>query len=346
MNTNIQYSSSRSARRFARWLLMLLLIAITVMGWNWAKTQGYVANFQQAIMRYLTDADIFGSRTRAMLVQIDSAQLETNQRLDQLAASLLSIDSQRHAIAQDNNIKAITSSGQDEQILAVVTHLIYSANQFLQLTGDTKNAQTTLKQALVWVQSSEQLMDTDIGAALTGDIWQLDEVNHLDRAKIYQDISRYAEQIDQLPLAMNAHLQTLDLPKIQTEANNSSLWSRFFAEIWQDLYQLVQIKKLDSQTTVLLSPSQIQLLHGNVILQLKQAQLALLIRDQDAFARGLETALGLINGYFDTQQSGVIEIQTKLNQYKEMARKITYPDLQASLQALQSAQIKLERGDE
>jgi len=344
MNTNVKHSSSRSARRFARWLLMLLLIAIAVMGWNWAKTQGYVANYQQTLMQYLADADIFGSRTRTMLVQIDSAQLETNQRLDQLAASLLAVDSQRHAIAQ-NKIQAIDSNGQDEQVLAVVTHLIYSANQILQLTGDTENARVALKQALALVQSSERLMDTGIRSALTGDIQQLEDANHLDRAIIYRDINYYAAQIDHLPLAMNAHLQIINLPEIQVEATNPGFWSRLFVEIWQDLKQLVQIKKMDSEATVLLSPSQIKLLYGNVKLQLKQAQLALLIRDHENFAHGLETALGLINSYFDVQQSDVIEIQTKLNQYKEMAKEMAYPDLLASLQALQSAQIKLERGE-
>lgn len=345
MNTNVQYSSSRSARRFARWLLMLLLTAIAVMGWNWAKNQGYVANLQQAVIQYLTDADIFGNRTRAMIAQIDSTQFETNQRLDQLAASLLSIDSQRHAIAQ-NNIRAIDSNGQDEKILDAVTYLIYSANQFLQLTGDTENTQAVLEQALAWVQSSKQLMNTEIETALAEDILQLEEVSHLNRADIYQEISRHAEQIDQLPLIMNAHLQTINLSKTQTETADSGFWSHFFVEIWQDLCQLVQIKKLDSETMVLLSPSQIQLLHSNVKLQLKQAQLALLTRDRDTFVRGLETALGLINRYFDTQQSNVIETQVKLKQYKEMAEEMVYPDLLASLQALQSVQMKLERGNE
>lgn len=344
MITDAQYASSKAARRFARWFLLILLVAVTVMGWNWAKTQGYIDNFQQTLKRYLIDADVFGSRTRAMIAQIDSTQLETNQRMDQLAASVLSIDNQRHVVAQ-NNVKAINSNGQNERILEVVTHLVYSANQFLQLTGDTENAQAALKQALMWAQSSDQLVNTDIEAALAGDIQRLEVVSQLDRAKIYQEISRYAEQISPLPLAMDTHLKTFNPPEIPIEAADSNFLSKFFVEIWQDLCQLIQIKKLDSATVALLSPSQVQLLHGNVKLQLKQAQLALLTRDQDAFLYGLDTAHGLIDSYFDTRQSSVIELQTKLKQYKEMAKEMAYPELLASLQALQSTQIKSERGN-
>lgn len=345
MNTNAQYSTSKSVRRFARWLLILLLIAIVVMGWNWAKNQGHVANLQQILTQYLNDADIFGSRTRGMIAQIDSIQFETDRRLDQLAASLLSIENQRHSFVQ-NDIEAISRIGSDEQVLAAVTRLVYFANHFLQLTGDTESSRAVLEQTLASVRSSKQLMNADIEAALTKDIQQLEKASHLDRTSIYQDISRSIAQIDQLPLAMNTHLQIINLPEIQTEATNSSSWLRFFAKIWQDLCQLIQIKKMDSETMVLLSPSQVQLLRGNVKLQLKQAQLALLTRDHDTFAHGLETALGLIDGYFDTQQSDVIGIQAKLNQYKEMAKEMAYPDLLASLQALQSAQMKLERGNE
>ncbi len=344
MITDAQYASSKAARRFARWLLMILLVAITVMGWNWARTQGYVDNFQQTLKRYLTDADIFGSRTRTMIAQIDSTQLETNQRLDQLAASMLLIDNQRHAIAQ-KNVKASNSNGQDKQLLEVATHLVYSANQLLQLTGDTENARAALKQALMWVQSSDQLVNSGIEAALAEDIQRLEVASQLDRAKIYQEISHYAEQIGPLPLAMDAHLQTFNPPEILTETADSNLVSRFFAEIWQDLCRLIQIKKLNSATVALLSPSQVQLLHGNVKLQLKQAQLALLTRDQGTFLHGLDMALGLIDSYFDTRQSSVIELQAKLKQYKEMAKEMAYPELLISLQVLQSTQIKSERGN-
>ncbi|MDT8363950.1 MAG: uroporphyrinogen-III C-methyltransferase [Nitrosomonas sp.] len=345
MRTDTQHSSSKSARRFARWLLIILLIAVTFMGWEWAKTQGYIADFQRTLTQYLADADVFGNRARGMIAQIDSVQLDMDQRLDQLAASLLSIDNQRHTIAQ-HNIEAITSNGSDKQVLGVVTRLVYFADQFLRLTGDTENAQIVLKQALVLLQQSERLMAAGIGAVLTGDIQQLETANHLNRAEIYQDINRYAEQIDQLPLAMKTHLLALEPPEIQSEAASSGYWPRVLAEIRQDLSQLIHIKKLDSETTVLLSPSQIQLLHGNVKLQLKQAQLALLTRDQDTFTHGLEAALDLISRYFDTQHPAVVEIQTELSQHMETAEEMAYPDLQASLQALQSAQIKLERGDE
>lgn len=345
MNTDAQHSSSNSVRRFARWLLISLLIAVVAMGWNWTKNQGYIANLQQIGIQYVTDADIFGSRTRTMIAKIESAQLAISQRLDQLAANWLSIDNQRRAIARSDN-QAIANSGQGEKAVDIVVHLINSAYQFLQLAGDTESAQAALEQALKWVRSNDQLMDTDIEAALMLDIQQLEQASRLDRMNIYREIGRYAERIDRLPLAMYTNLQTVDLSAKRAETADSSIWARFFTQIWQDLCQLVRIKKLDSKATTLLSPSQIQLLHGNVKLQLKQAQLALLTRDRQAFSQSLETTLDLINDYFDTQQPSVIELQEKLNHYERMAAKMVYPDSLASLQILQSIQMKLKREDE
>lgn len=265
MDTNIQ--SSISVRRLARWLLMILLLAIIAMGWKWANTQGYIARFQQTLTQYLVDADILGTRTRQMLAQVESALIETDQQLNQLTASLPSINNQKQALTQ-SDIEAITNE------------------------------------------------------------------------ETYQNIGRYAEQIDQLPLAMHAYLVPLEFPAAKLGITGSGFWSRFFTDIWQDLRQLIQIKKLSNETIALLSPSQIQLLHGNVKLQLKQAQLALLTRDQAAFVQTVETALSLIDGHFELQQPAVIEIQAELKRYQEMAKEMASTDSGASLQALQFTQIK------
>ncbi len=265
MDTNIQ--SSRSVRRLARWLLIMLLVAVVAMGGKWANTQGHLANFQQSLVQYLAGADIFGIHAREKLAQIKSALIETDLQLNQLTEKLLSTNGQERAPTQSDR-EATTNED------------------------------------------------------------------------VYWNIGRYAEKIDQLPLAMNAYLVPLELPAAKSEIAGSGFCSRYFMEIWQDLCRLIQVKKLNNEAVALLSPSQIQLLYGNVELQLKQVQLALLTRDQDAFVRGIEIALDLIDRYFDTQQPAVIEMQAGLNQYKEVAKEMVSLDLGASLQVLQSTQMK------
>jgi len=344
MNKNTQLKTSKPARRLAIFVLLILLFAVVIMTWQWAEKRGYIADTNNFLTQYLDDADVFSNRTRKIIAEIESKRTETEQRLNQLAASSLASDNQR--LAAETLINEDVDSRSDAWILGTVKHLIVFSDQHLQLTGNVHAAIATLEHALELLQTSEVLGSSKLSAKLTSDIKQLKMSSNVNILDIYQDIEAYFVQVDVLPLAMETQLIKINLAGKLPNLSESSVWHRYFNEVLQDFRQLVSVKKSENPNVPLLSHSQAKLLRENIKLQLTLARLALLTRDESSFRSVLITAVDWMNQYFDTQDQSVKDMLETLDGLSEVKFGSHFPDLRESLEAVNREQLMLKKGED
>lgn len=311
MNKYTQISTPGSARRLAVFILMILLIAVAAMLWKWAGKQGYISTVEHSLATYLADADIFSSRSRTMLAELELEKAEIEQRLNHLEERLQATRESPVPV-EVGKLSDDDSNHTGVWMLGAIERLIVSADRYLRMTGDVRSALDSLKYAQELLQSADEVPGSSkLNEMLAGNIERLEVLATVDIQRINRDITELAAQIDNLPLMMDVNLIEIDLLEKQDTAE-PRLWHRYLLEIEKDLSRLIKIEKINDSGTSLLSPSQIHLLKENISLQLMQARLALLIRDEDNFCAAVKTAIDWTQQYFNTEAQSVRDVLEEL----------------------------------
>lgn len=343
-NKDVQSTTSKSVRRFALFVLLILVATMAAMVWKWAERRGYIADMEHSFTQYLADADVFSSRSRGLLAEIEAGKAETEQRLEQLAASLLASEDQLPMVEKLDEEGIGNKS--DVWILGAVERLIISSDRYLQLTGDVRSTLASLEYALELLRSGSVSGSSELDSILDKNIEQLRTLVAVDIPGIYQDIEALSAQMDDLPLAMDARLIEIDWAAKQWDFPESTVWYRYLSEVWQDFSQLIKVEKLSDPDMPLLSHSQAHLLRENIKLQLTLAKLALLIRDGDSFRSALETVVNWVSRYYDTQNQSVENMQGELSRLADIRIGSRLPDLKEALEAVRHDQLMLKGEDE
>jgi len=338
MDKRIQTPASGSARRWAVFILLILLVAMTAMLWKWAEKQGYISGMERSLAAYLADADVFSNRSRKIFAELELEKAEMEQRLSHLEERLQAAN--KLPVIEVEELSGDNGDHIEIQVLGAIERLVVTADRYLQLTGDVRSALDSLKYAQELLQSAVVPDVLKLNESLTGNIGQL-EVATLDTQEINRNIKALAAQIDNLPLIMDGSLTEVDFLEKQ-DAHEPHLWFRYLLEIEKDFDQLVKIEKINDPKVSLLSPSQILLLKENIRLQLMQARLALLIRDEGNFSAAVETAKSWIQKYFDTGTQAVKEFLGKLENLIDMNIKAQLPDLSETLRIVHHSQLMLK----
>ncbi len=332
MNKHTQTSTPGSARRLALFILIILILAVAVMLWNWAGKQGYIAAMEHSLTKYLADADVFSNRSRKMLDELEARKAEVEQRLNLLEENLQANPAFSPAVVE---LPADEGNGtrSDAWILGAVERLIVATDRQLRLTGDVRSALVLLKYAYELLQSSDTLGTSKLTVILTGEIERLETQPVVDVSEISRDIDTLAAQIGTLPLAMEAHLISIDLSEKYKDVPESEWWQRYLREIGEDLSRLVKIEKTD-QGIPLLAPSQAHLLKENIELQLILARFALLTRDEEGFGSAVKSASDWIQRYFDIEAQSVRDVLKELERLAGIDIGSRLPDTEKLLKAV------------
>ncbi|WP_350282398.1 uroporphyrinogen-III C-methyltransferase [Nitrosomonas sp.] len=332
MNKHTQTSTPGLARRLALFILIILILAVAVMLWNWAGKQGYIAAMEHSLTKYLADADVFSNRSRKMLDELEARKAEVEQRLNLLEENLQADPAFSPAVVE---LPADEGNGtrSDAWILGAVERLIVATDRQLRLTGDVRSALVLLKYAYELLQSSDTLGTSKLTVILTGEIERLETQPVVDVSEISRDIDTLAAQIEMLPLAMEAHLISIDLSEKYKDVPESEWWQRYLREIGEDLSRLVKIEKTD-QGIPLLAPSQAHLLKENIGLQLILARFALLTRDEEGFGSAVKSASDWIQRYFDIEAQSVRDVLKELERLASIDIGSRLPDTEKLLKAV------------
>ncbi len=118
---------------------------------------------------------------------------------------------------------------------------------------------------------------------------------------------------------------------------------RFGGELWRELRQLIEVRRVDSAEPPLVPPQQAWFLRENLKLRLLNARVSLLTRDEAGYREDLRTAQNWIQRYFDVRAKGSLAALAQLRQLSSASVSFEPPSIADSLEAVRGFKARGER---
>jgi len=341
MADNSQIETPSSPVKQERRLNLALLIALAVaalLAWQWLDTRDQIAALQQDFAKRLADTDDIVKENRAIVKDTQEAVREAQVKLGLLESRLA--ESQNQQIALETLYQEL-SRNRDEWALAEVEQMLNIAGQQLQLAGNVKAALIALQTADARLQRINRPQLIPLRKIINKDIERLKVVPYVDTVAISVRLDNLIAAVDSLPLAMDVRPRS-DQSGAEKQTAQSA-WLEFAREIWQDMKQLVRIRKTAEQEIPLLAPNQVFFLRENLKLRLLSARLALLLHDETSFKSDIIAAQEWLTRYYDNSAKVTMVTLNSLRQLQENRISIELPDISASLDAARNFKLAREK---
>ncbi|QZA81512.1 uroporphyrinogen-III C-methyltransferase [Deefgea piscis] len=317
--------------------LILAIVAILASAGAWLYQQNAMESLKLELSRELASNNQLQQELRQSNLQSSQAQQKIISRLDVQENKQAESSARQEAL---NNMYDNLSRGETLHSLAEVEQMLSFASQQLQIAGDINSALTALNNIDVQLAQLNRPELISVRQALTKDINTLKATPYLDVIGITAKLNSIIDSVDQLPLIVDAGHTIASKHQANTQHNAAQ---RFGAEIWHELKQLIQIRRIDQPDLILLSPEQSFFLRENIKLRLLNARAALLLRNEAAFHSDLKATERYLQQFFDARAPATDNAIKVLRQLQTQPLAITMPDLSASLAAVRNARTTAER---
>lgn len=227
-------------------------------------------------------------------------------------------------------------------ILAEAQYLVRIARERLIALQDIETAVQQLNAA---DERLKRLNDPGLMAvreAIAKDVTALKAIQRPDREGLWLSLNRLETQISALPLVTPKLSQSAEV--IPVEDPSSPLWKRALMRSWQEIKSLIRVRHHDGAIQLpILSEKEGAALKHAIQLQLAEARLALLQGNGLLYQDSLKTLKNWLNLYYEPNaQRGAIEAE--LDQLSSTTITLQVPDLAESLNALNAAMVRTDRG--
>ncbi len=264
----------------------------------------------------------------------------------------------------------------DETTIEEVKQLLFIANKQLRLANNVTSAMIAIQEADARLQRINHPQISHLQNVLAKDMALLKAVPEIDIVGIGLKLDSLAEEIDQLPLAMEGATspEINDVPnKSQTSGEVLGILKNFFKgdpnesqetggtlktiqdfllETWANLNkyvdieqfvnveQLVRIEHVGKQDIP--DPSHSYFLRENLKLRLLAAHNALLARDAGNFQAYLETSIEWINKHFNNKSELGISMLETLDQLHSNEIALNVPNILTSYDAVRKFHLSIK----
>lgn len=319
------------------WLALALavLALLATLGFAWRDHErGQQLELQLA--RRIGDLDAASREAR-------TAAKAANEALADLQTRLLALESR--ATETQNQQLALTSMyqelarSQDERVVADIEQTLLLAQQQLQLAGNVRAALLGLEAADARLAQINKPQFAGLRTTLSHDLARLKLLPAADVEGVSARLDALIEAVDQLKPESDSE------PRLRRSTNVAGsgaagtvdILTRFSREAWQEIKELVRIRRLDNPELPLLTPSQSYFLRQNLKLRLLAARLALLQRDEASFRSDIVAARDWVNRYFNRQDEVSLSFTGSLEELLRTPVALKDAQISASLQSVRSA---------
>lgn len=295
-----------------------------------------------------------GSWQEQVLSQIDSRSQSLDQRLesfkDRLDGDLAATerarrnleDKQRQLDAAQQGLedslgvlRAQLGNGRNDWMLAEVQYLLQVANQRIQLGHDVLTARAALSSADRRLQTLADPGFNPVREQVARELVALAAVVLPDLAGIALTLDTLAGQVKQFPLKDTRIQQQVGAPDAVPPSESTARdWTRLPRLLWQELRQLVVVRRNDQPIGPLLAPEQQFFLYENLRLQLNSARLAALQGETPSYRASLENAQAWLSDYYAAEAPQIAAALTELERLANIDLQPSMPDISASLRLL------------
>ncbi|MDT0502710.1 MULTISPECIES: uroporphyrinogen-III C-methyltransferase [unclassified Halomonas] len=332
-------------------LVLLLAIAAALFGWQaWQKLdaqQARLAELESRTSQAATTGDLNQLQSR-----FEEAESERQASLEEAVSSLEGKFSDYRGEVNETLDRVLAELSSEQQtderdwLHAEAAYLLRLANQRLQLERDVQGAAALLRTADARLKEADNPALVPVRREIANELSGLEAVPQVDRTGLWLTLNAQQEQIAGRPLSQD--IDEITASSGMEEAPTGS-WQQQLSSFGQELKSLVTVRKHDEALEALISPEQETYLRQSVRLVIEQAQLALLKEDETLFEASLDKAITLIEGYYDTDDSGVQSVLARLRELKGKAVRPELPDISGSQQALATfieRRFESRQGDE
>lgn len=249
---------------------------------------------------------------------------------------------QRSLRDQQQRINDLSVEDRESWQLAEVQYLLRLANQRLIMTGDTESAEALLRSADNIVRELDDADLRNLRSAVASDLAALRAVPKLDIEGLYLRLDALIRQTDALVL--------FELPKRRVEADavTAEDWRTRLAQGYEvalaKLSEYIVVSRRDVPVETLMDPQYEGLVRQNMRMLLEQAQVAMLSGNERLFRQSLERAEGWVTQFFKADEQAAVAMADALRQIRDERVAVNLPDLNASLQSLDTVmQARLAR---
>jgi uroporphyrin-III C-methyltransferase len=323
-----------------RLALIAVVLAAALTTLFWIDTRNRIGSTQEELARRLQDMDAASREARAVARQAQEALREAQARITQLEGRLAESQSQQlalEALYQD------LSRNRDEWQLAEIEQVLAIASQQLQLAGNVRAALLALQLAESRLARADRPQFVPVRRALQRDIERLRATPAVDLPAMTVRLDTLIAAADSLPLAYDERTERTPAKVAPPGAPGNGALARFGAEIWNELKQLVVVRKMSGNEPPLLPPSQAYFVRENLRLRLLNARLSLLTRDEAGYREDLRFAQSWIQRYFDARSRQGSDALAQLKQLSATSISFEMPTIGDSLEAVRGFKSRRER---
>lgn len=312
----------RSALPMVSVLVAVLSLALAT--WSWSDSRERIRELKTELGRRLAETGKDVSESRLLARNADDAMRQVSERVAHMESQMAG--AQQQQLALEALYKDLVQ-GRDQWTLAEIEQVLLAAAQQLQLAGNVKAAIIALEGADTRLQRVNKPQFTALRRAIASDLARLRAVPSLDEVGASARIEALVAQHGAWPLAS---AQSSEAKPAARASGSRDLGQ----ELWTELKQIVQIRRVGHNEAILLPPDQTYFLRENLRLRLLSARLALLSQDQAAFRSDLNAVAQMLSHYFNTRDAGVAAALKEVKRLASLQIVAKLPGIEASLAAL------------
>ena len=309
--------------------MLVATLALAAAAWSWSDSRERIRDLKTELAHRLAESSSVVNESRLLARNADDAMRQTSEKVVHIESQIVS--SQQQQLALEALYKDL-AQGRDQWTLAEIEQVLLTAAQQVQLAGNVKAAIIALEGADTRLQRLGKPQFTALRRAIAADLASLRAVPSLDEVGASARIEALVVRHASWPLASAQRSEAMLVPR----ASGSNIGQ----ELWTELKQLVQLRRVEGSEAVLLPPDQAYFLRENLRLRLLSARLALLSQDQAAFQADLRAASEMLTRYFNTRDAGVAAAIKEVKRLSGLQIVTKLPSIDASLAALDAYKEK------
>lgn len=323
-------------RGLAAGALILALLGLGASGFLFVQGQNVLKNQELNIEQKLDKAALGESQNAGMLQ-------DTLRKQESIAAALAKLDGENRQNAEGvaNAQRAYQEllKGRVNWLVDETEVTLNVAAQQLLLTGNVPVAVEVLESVENRLNRFNQPELLPIKQAVSSDLAALKNRPYLDVSSASLRLDRLESAVAGLPLVLEGTLRPSEAAPEVAEDTALTWWENAWNKTLDNLRGLVEVRKLNSNDAMLISPEQNFFIKENLRLRLMDARFALIQRNGEIYQTDLNVVEDAVKQYFDNKSQVTQAWLKELAELKALdVRAVSDDALKASLHAVRNYQ--------
>jgi len=269
-----------------------------------------------------------GKREQASQSHLTTQLSALSETIDSLATQQTVFTEQLLQVQQQTT----TVEKSPDVFLTEIRYLLHSAQQRFFLTHDINSSLQILALADKRLQHDANPLYLPLRKQLLKDIAGIKQQNHVDVTKLALQLGNMLDSAATLPLlqGQRSFKKAIEIEKENIQPPET--WQDISLSIWQDMQQLVVIRRNETAHKGVLLTEQRHAVRQTLYLKLVSARLSVLQRDTGNFQQTLSTVDSWLTQYYDQSAPDIKQMRESLNTMKDIdTLAATPPDISATL---------------